>query len=310
MLETLIEESAAARAAEGLVREFAAESPAISAYLDPAGPRAWLTAGVHLDHLHSGNAGSVEKLRCAGVTSWTLAVYCESPEQAIREAERTAGCTAARDGGFVGFYLEGPFLGGANEPAAGADEVGRMLGQMPAGVAALVFAPEAVESPDFVKASVRAGVTPIVGYTESSYGDCIEAFDAGAAGLCLPFISTPPFHHRSPGPIGAAFQSGACAEIAIGAPGLTRPRARIIAEAFKGSTRAVYHPGMHPEPMEDGFPEDFCARAAGWTGTAPREFLLQAAARPGAGGFVIFDEELRVAVVVHAGQIQFGREGA
>ena len=53
----------------------------------------------------------------------------------------------------------------------------------------------------------------IVGHTEADYNTAMEAYRAGASHATHLFNCMPALHHRMPGVIGAALDSGATAEL-------------------------------------------------------------------------------------------------
>jgi len=308
MLVNLFQAGSAARAAEKRLRELSEENPLLGPLVCAGGPTAYLSPGLHLDHLHPENARDVEALYRAGVTSWTLAVFGRSEDEIIERATSAADSRAAKTAGFAGLYLEGPYLAGREGRAAGAAQLHGLLDRLDAAVAAVVFAPEAVDPDEFAPALAARRVRGVLGYTASGYDECLAAFEGGAEGLCLPFISMPPFHHRSPGPMGAAFASGARVEVALGRGALDARQARILAKSFPETARPVYHPGRHPGEVDGGFPRDFCSRAAQSCGMPARDFVSAAAAIRD-GCMVLFDDRLRPVAVAVEGRVWRGREG-
>ncbi|MBR5474514.1 MAG: N-acetylglucosamine-6-phosphate deacetylase [Lachnospiraceae bacterium] len=115
----------------------------------------------------------------------------------------------------VGIHLEGPFLSMAKKGAQNAAflhtpdiEMLRRLQTAAEGAVRLVtVAPEEGEGISFVKEAVADGITVSVGHTIADYDVASAAFAAGASHATHFYNGMPPFHHRAPGVIGAAFDA-------------------------------------------------------------------------------------------------------
>ena len=115
----------------------------------------------------------------------------------------------------VGAHLEGPFLSMAKKGAQNGDflhdpdvDMLRRLQKAAEGCVKLVtVAPEQPGGIEFVREAVKDGITVSVGHTVATYDIAKEAFAAGASHATHLFNGMPPFHHREPGVIGAAFDS-------------------------------------------------------------------------------------------------------
>lgn len=119
-----------------------------------------------------------------------------------------------------GVNLEGPFINtekrGAQNPkyiVNPAIDMFDKLCEIAGGYVKLVdIAPELEGSMEFVKhASKKCTVS--LAHTAANYDTAAEAFDAGAKHVTHMFNAMPPFGHRQPGVIGAAFDKAAYVEI-------------------------------------------------------------------------------------------------
>ncbi len=125
-------------------------------------------------------------------------------------AEIIAGDGA--DGSIAGVHLEGPFLNPAKKGSHHAeyllapDPVAlRHLLRAGAGTVRVVtLAPELPGGLDLVREIAAAGVIPAVGHTDATFGQARQAFSTGARLATHLFNAMRPFHHRDPGPAGAA----------------------------------------------------------------------------------------------------------
>lgn len=113
------------------------------------------------------------------------------------------------DGLIAGVHLEGPFLSearcGAHEPSllrppVEAD-VAKVLGDA---VKMVTIAPELDRGLDAIRQVVDAGAVAALGHTDATYEQMIAGAEAGATVATHLFNGMRPFHHRDPGPVGAA----------------------------------------------------------------------------------------------------------
>lgn len=114
-----------------------------------------------------------------------------------------------------GIHLEGPFLSprykGAQNPAhiaeVDADFFSELFKSSQGLLKLMTLAPERKGAIDFIQ-QFSSKVHFSLGHTECDYETAKKAFEAGADHLTHMFNAMPPFHHRNPGPIGAAFDTG------------------------------------------------------------------------------------------------------
>ncbi|MFI6828399.1 N-acetylglucosamine-6-phosphate deacetylase [Kribbella sp. NPDC050241] len=141
-------------------------------------------------------------------TTTTLASLVTAPLDDI--VSQTA-CLAdlITDGVIAGVHLEGPFLSaarcGAHEPTLlrdpVADDVTKVLSDA---VKMVTIAPELEHGLDAIRQVVDAGAVAALGHTDATYEQMIAGADAGATVATHLFNGMRPFHHRDPGPVGAA----------------------------------------------------------------------------------------------------------
>lgn len=141
-------------------------------------------------------------------------------ENALLKMCSTAACHHERalpGADLVGINLEGPFLSEAKKGAQNGAwlqdpdiELFRRLQTAAKGLVKLVsLAPERDHALEFIKA-VGAEVTVSVAHTTADYDTALAAFQAGARQVTHLFNAMPPFSHRAPGVVGAAFDSPDC----------------------------------------------------------------------------------------------------
>ena len=71
----------------------------------------------------------------------------------------------------------------------------------------VTVAPECENAISFIKAATDLGVTVSIGHTNADYDTAVNAFAAGATQITHMYNAMPPFHHRNPAVIGAAFDN-------------------------------------------------------------------------------------------------------
>ena len=141
-------------------------------------------------------------------TTTTMASLVTAPLDTL--VSQTA-CLAdlVTDGVIAGVHLEGPFLSaarcGAHEPTLLRDPVESDLAKVLSSTVKMVtIAPELPSGLQAIRQTVDAGVVAALGHTDATYEQMIAGADAGATVATHLFNGMRPFHHRDPGPVGAA----------------------------------------------------------------------------------------------------------
>ena len=197
------------------------QHPDATARVDVAGH--WLVPGF-LD-LHGHGAGghsyddgpddllaAVATHRAHGTTRSVISLVANPVDEMIRTLGMVADAVAA-DPLILGSHLEGPFLAagnrGAHNPAHLIEpfpyEVERLIGAARGTLRQLTIAPELPGAMEAIDVLVESRVAVAVGHTMADETLTQEAFDRGARILTHAFNAMPGIHHRSPGPIVAAF---------------------------------------------------------------------------------------------------------
>lgn len=220
-------------------REVCTDGPLISAasgdgtVLDAAG--CWVIPGLVDVHFHGAVGEDFSDATPEGlqkIADYELAqgvTYICPAGMTLPEDQLTAVCKNAaahrrkNSGGaeVVGVHLEGPFLCAAKKGAQNGAFLHdpdvpmlRRLQEAAEGCVRLVtIAPEQPGAMEFIREAVRMGIAVSLGHTTADYDTAKAAYDAGANHATHTYNAMPPFAHRNPGVIGAAFDSGAFAEL-------------------------------------------------------------------------------------------------
>jgi N-acetylglucosamine-6-phosphate deacetylase len=150
-----------------------------------------------------------------GTTAFLPTLISDTPDQI---AAALAAVDAAIDHGVpgvVGIHVEGPFI---NEVKRGIHEARRirrldadtlaLLTAPRRGRVMLTLAPELCDESD-IRTLVEHGVIVSAGHTNATYIEMMGAIGVGLTGFTHLFNAMSPLHHRNPGAVGAAFDSGA-----------------------------------------------------------------------------------------------------
>ncbi len=150
-----------------------------------------------------------------GITQICPAGMTLGEDQLTKICQNAAAHREKNSGGaeLVGLHLEGPFLSMAKKGAQNAayihDPDAAMLHRLQQAAGGLVklvtLAPEQPNSLEFIQSARQDGVTVSLGHTTADYDTASAAYKAGARQATHLFNAMPPFTHRAPGVVGAAF---------------------------------------------------------------------------------------------------------
>ena len=150
-----------------------------------------------------------------GVTQICPAGMTLGEDQLTRICQNAAAHRAKNPGGaeLVGLHLEGPFLckakKGAQNEAFLHDPDPAMLHRLQQAAQGMVkLVTLAAEQPgalEFIRSAQEDGITVSLGHTTADYDTARAAYEAGARQATHLFNAMPPFTHRAPGVVGAAF---------------------------------------------------------------------------------------------------------
>ena len=199
-----------------------------------------------------------------GVTSVCPATMTVSPESLVQvmDAARTYNESPARPGqaSLVGINMEGPFISEAKKGAQAAEHIRLCdealfcsLQERSGGLIKLVdIAPENEGAMEFIDA-LHDKVTISLAHTTADYQTAKEAYDRGARHATHLYNAMPPFTHRAPGVIGAAFDSPHCrAELICDGVHIHPSVVRATFRLFGDDRMILISDSMRAAGMEDG----------------------------------------------------------
>ena len=199
-----------------------------------------------------------------GVTSVCPATMTVSPESLVQvmDAARTYNESPARPGqaSLVGINMEGPFISEAKKGAQAAEHIRLCdealfcsLQERSSGLIKLVdIAPENEGAMEFIDA-LHDKVTISLAHTTADYQTAKEAYDRGARHATHLYNAMPPFTHRAPGVVGAAFDSPHCrAELICAGVHILPSVVRATFQLFGDDRMILISDSMRAAGMEDG----------------------------------------------------------
>ena len=225
-------------------------------------------------HVHGGGGfslatGDAEELRsyarwvvAHGVTSFVASIVGEMPEESETALRAIAEAGSAGGGAeLLGAHLEGPFVspqrrgalpeGWLSPPDAVLLE--RLLEAAGGRLRLITLAPELPGAAALLEQAARAGCVVAVGHSDATYREARDAFARGARHLTHAFNAMRPFHHREPGPLGAALDAqGVSVELIADGVHVHSAAARMVVRAKGVEGVVLVTDGVPPAGLSEG----------------------------------------------------------
>ncbi len=189
--------------------------------------------------------------RRRGVTTWYPTTMTESPERI--HAALTQTLPAPGEGCHIGgYHVEGPYINKKYKGAQNGDYI------VPPDLATfsrypqaklVTVAPECEGAIEFIRGT-EACVA--LGHTAADYETSVAALRAGAKCLTHTCNAMPPFHHRNPGPIGAAIDEGGYAQVIADGLHLARSMVTMLYRTFGPGRMILISDSMQATGLGDG----------------------------------------------------------
>lgn len=197
-----------------------------------------------------------------GVTSFVASIVGETPEDGEAALRAIAEVGPAEGGAeLLGAHLEGPFVSPERRGALpegwlrppDAALLGRLLEAAGGRLRLITLAPELPGAAAVLERAVRAGCVVAVGHSDATYEEARDAFARGARHLTHAFNAMRPFHHREPGPLGAALDTeGVTVELIADGVHVHRAAARMVVRTKGVDGVALVTDGVPPAGLSEG----------------------------------------------------------
>ncbi|MBF8286590.1 MAG: Amidohydro-rel protein [Dehalococcoidia bacterium] len=197
-----------------------------------------------------------------GVTSFVASIVGETPEDGEAALRAIAEVGPAEGGAeLLGAHLEGPFVSPERRGALpegwlrppGAGLLRRLLEAAGGRLRLITLAPELPGAAAVLEQAVRAGCVVAVGHSDATYEEARDAFARGARHLTHAFNAMRPFHHREPGPLGAALDTeGVTVELIADGVHIHRAAARMVVRTKGVDGVALVTDGVPPAGLSEG----------------------------------------------------------
>ncbi|MBQ2718732.1 MAG: N-acetylglucosamine-6-phosphate deacetylase [Clostridia bacterium] len=213
---------------------------------------------VGYDTMEISNGGLAEMAQfelSAGTTSFlptTMTMDIETIRSVVnRDLPRIEGGAKVE-----GFHMEGPYIADKYKGAQnGAFIKSPTMAEFSTlrNIKKLTLAPELPGAIDFIAECCAATDTLIsLGHTATDYATAIAAMENGAACLTHTFNAMSPLHHRDPGPIGAAVEKGAYAEVISDGLHVSRAAILTLYRTFGPDRLILVSDGLRATGLGDG----------------------------------------------------------
>ena len=195
-----------------------------------------------------------------GITSICPATMTYPEERVARIAKNAAAFTPEVDeASLVGINMEGPFISpqkvGAQNPAYVQQcniDMMRNVQELSGGLFKIVdVAPEEPGALEFIR-EMADDVRISIAHTCATYDEAKAAFEAGAKHVTHLYNAMPGLHHREPGPIPAAVESGATPEIITDGIHIHGAMVRLAFDMFGDDRMILISDSMEATGMPDG----------------------------------------------------------
>lgn len=154
----------------------------------------------------------------------------------------------------LGLHFEGPFIAESQKGAQDPKNIKKPCYEDLArfhNIRMITVAPEVEGSEAFIRKASKEMVVSL-GHTDCDFETAHAAFDWGATCLTHTYNAMPPFHHRAPGPIGAALERGMYAQVICDGFHVLPPVMLATYKLFGPDRMVMISDSIRPAGLPDG----------------------------------------------------------
>ena len=185
-----------------------------------------------------------------GVTSWlptTMTMDMETVKKVVN-----ADIPNTDSAEILGFHMEGPYIsknrkGAQNEKYIKVPDIEEF--NTLKNIKMITIAPELDNSMDFID---KCNAIVSIGHTDADYNCTMEAIKHGAKCLTHTFNAMAPFHHREPGPIGAAIDSNIYVQVICDGLHIHKSVIKMLYRTFGKDRMILISDSMRATGLDDG----------------------------------------------------------
>ncbi len=154
----------------------------------------------------------------------------------------------------LGFHFEGPFIAESQKGAQDPNNIKKPCYEDLSrfqNIRMITVAPETEGSEAFIRRASKEMVVSL-GHTDCDYETALAAFEWGATCLTHTYNAMPPFHHRAPGPIGAAFDRSMYVQVICDGLHVSPSVMRATYKLFGADRMVMISDSIRPAGLPDG----------------------------------------------------------
>jgi len=195
-----------------------------------------------------------------GVTAFLAGIVARNASDAL-PLMRAALNAETPGADLLGLNLEGPFVSPDRRGALPSSWLAapeamafdRLLEASAGRLRLITIAPELPGALNIIQQATAAAVRVSIGHTDAGYETALAGFQAGASHVTHAFNAMRPFHHRDPGPVGAALDSpGVTIELIADGVHLHPATVRMLIGAFGPDRVALITDAVTPAGLDEG----------------------------------------------------------
>lgn len=204
-----------------------------------------------MDAMDADFGGLCDFYACHGTTSFLPTTMTMGFDDLLRVTSAETDLPGAQ---ILGFHLEGPYIspkhkGAQNEKFIRKPDINEF--RRFKRVKMMTLAPETEGAYEFIS-EVTPECVIALGHTDCDYETALRAIGCGANCLTHTYNAMPPFHHRNPGPIGAAFERKIYAQLICDGFHISKPVVLATYKMFGPERMTIISDSIRCAGLPDG----------------------------------------------------------